>query len=83
MATSPVQGPYGHARTAAGWTYVQAMWAVQRVPPEAVIVSCRLTDNMTQGIHLEGERSPGQPRQAAPTPTTTEHLLGRDVEHKR
>lgn len=34
--------------------YVQAVWTVHGVSPESIIVSCRLTDNMAQGIHLEG-----------------------------
>lgn len=37
-------------------TYIQAIWAVHSVPPQSFTVSCRLTDNMAQGIHLWGER---------------------------
>lgn len=37
------------------WTYIQAMWAVHGVSCQSIIVSCRLTDNMAQGIHLKGQ----------------------------
>lgn len=30
------------------------MWTIHRVAPKSIIVSCRLTDNMAQGIHLRG-----------------------------
>lgn len=36
-------------------TYIQAVWTVHGVPPESIIVSCRLTDNMAHGIHLMGQ----------------------------
>lgn len=36
-------------------TYIQAMWTVHRSSPKSIIVSCRLTDNMAQGIHLTGQ----------------------------
>lgn len=31
---------------------IQAMWTIHGIPPQDIIVSCRLTDNMAQGIHL-------------------------------
>lgn len=34
-------------------TYIQAMWIIHGIPPQGIIVSCRLTDNMAQGIHLQ------------------------------
>lgn len=34
-------------------TYIQAMWTIHGIPPQGIIVSCRLTDNMAQGIHLQ------------------------------
>lgn len=35
-------------------THIQAVWTVHGVSPKSIIVSCRLTDNMAQGIHLRG-----------------------------
>lgn len=41
-------------------TYIQAVWTVHGVPHQGIIVSCRLTDNMAQGIHLAGQTKGGQ-----------------------
>lgn len=35
------------------FTYIQGMCTVHGVAPQIIIVSCRLTDNMAQGIHLQ------------------------------
>lgn len=41
-------------------THIQAVRTVHGVPHQGIIVSCRLTDNMAQGIHLAGQTKGGQ-----------------------
>lgn len=53
---------YNIIRSVSEITYIQAMWIVHGVALQIIIESCRLIDNMVQGIHLQRTQQEVKPK---------------------